>query len=114
MLRMKGARDLQREVFKSATCRVLIPEIEFETSAESGTSVMSSVEGLIETFYDNLSVYFTSDGKVSGEATAFLNRLKGIMRGDELVTIIMEDTSGRSYIQGFEDDGEGDLEEQEL
>ena len=49
-LTVKNEEDLNRDVFKSETSKIVIPEIGFETSDGSMGSMYTTVEGVIENY----------------------------------------------------------------
>mmetsp|Transcript_129715 Transcript_129715/g.193083 ORF Transcript_129715/g.193083 Transcript_129715/m.193083 type:complete len:93 (+) Transcript_129715:311-589(+) len=48
ILKVTEDKDLMRDCFKSETCKVIIPEIDFEYTYGSSGGVYSTVEGILE------------------------------------------------------------------
>lgn len=57
-LNVQTEQDLKREVFKSETASLQIPEVELELTYGTLGGVYSSVEGLLETIISHMSKHF--------------------------------------------------------
>lgn len=55
VLKNPDAEDLKRDLFKSDTCSVEIPELELELDYGTLGGVFTTVEGLIEKIHDHLN-----------------------------------------------------------
>eukprot|EP00795_Rhopilema_esculentum_P016720 gene16720-8173_t len=67
-LKMTDASDLNRDVLKSETCQVMIPELDFEVGSGSIGGRFTTVEGLLTSIKEQLETscpFFTGDSAVS-------------------------------------------------
>ena len=55
VLKVKNERDLNRDVFKSDTCVMAIPEVDFAMSPGTLGSMYTTVEGLLTKVIENLT-----------------------------------------------------------
>lgn len=53
-MKINGDEDLKRDLFKSETCSLRIPDIDFEIDYGTLGGVYTTVEGLLEKIEDNL------------------------------------------------------------
>ena len=123
-LRVTGPADLVRDVLKSNTARVSIPEFEFEMGSGSLGGIYTTVEGMLSKIHEKLSTLKNGGGKRShtfafGEAgdgdlgrqtrfTQFLATLESCMRGEIFPwTLVMEDPMDASFIYSAARDGTG-------
>ena len=53
--KVESAKDLNRDIFKSDSSSIEIPELDFSTSAGSMESMYTTIEGLLTKLIDNLS-----------------------------------------------------------
>ena len=51
---VNSEKDLNRDIFKSDSCSLEIPEIDFEMAPGSQDSMYTTVEGLLVKLYDSL------------------------------------------------------------
>ena len=58
-LNVNCAEDLKRELFKSDTCYVSIPEIELELDYGTLGGVLTTVEGLIEKIQHHMGTHLS-------------------------------------------------------
>lgn len=104
-LRLTDILDLSRDILKSETCDVMIPELEFEIRSGTIGGKFTTVEGLLVDFKKQVQTLhpFASGDSSSGgnrdKLKAFLDRLDKVIAGEEMVTMILDDPVGNSYIQ---------------
>ncbi|XP_065055965.1 zinc finger protein ZPR1-like [Rhopilema esculentum] len=104
-LKMTDASDLNRDVLKSETCQVMIPELDFEVGSGSIGGRFTTVEGLLTSIKEQLETscpFFTGDSAVSDskqQMKEFVGKLDQIIQGENFVTIVLDDPVGNSYIQ---------------
>lgn len=104
-LRITDPSDLSRDVLKSDTCSVLIPELDFELMMGTLGGKFTTLEGLLVNIKDQLSmpnafsVGDSSRTQRAGKMKAFLDKIDQIITGELKVTIVLDDPAGNSYIQ---------------
>lgn len=101
-LKVTGPELLSREIVKSEWAVIRIPEIEFEIPATSQKAYFSTVEGVLEKAYDELT-WLQPERRISDPLTAqkiddFLERLNELRLSTRSFTIELDDPSGNSYI----------------
>lgn len=99
-LKVDSQEDLNRDLFKSESSRIIIPEIGFETSDGSMGSMYTTVEGVIDKICFNLeSTPFTSgDSTVGNEVSDFITRLRELQQLKTPFTLILDDPLANSFI----------------
>lgn len=103
-LRAETTRDMSRDVVKSDTACVAIPEIDFELK-ESGLGLYTTVEGLLMKVHDGLkeaSPFASRNGDTSAKhdkLDQFLIELKHVAEGSRLpFTLIITDPLSNSFL----------------
>jgi zinc finger protein len=100
-LKVNDENDIKKDVIKSDTCSIRIPEFEVEASS-SGSGRYTTVEGLIENIKEDLKKTNPFiDGDSSKEETREkLNKLFEKLDNLTGYTIILDDPCGNSYVDG--------------
>lgn len=105
--------DLRRDILKSETCNLKIPECKVEVQPGTMGGRFTTVEGLLTQVRDDLRGSIFDDDDVSksgGDSmtaknktawTNFFSDLDRAIRGDMKFSIIMEDPLANSYIQSM-------------
>lgn len=99
--------DLARDVLKSDTCSLQIPELEIEVGGGALCGRFTSIEGLLQATKDQLdeqSKFFIGDSAVEGSGKPLKHVLDGLQEVMELkrsATIILDDPAGNSYVQSL-------------
>ncbi|XP_048773274.1 zinc finger protein ZPR1-like [Ostrea edulis] len=105
-LKITDPSDMSRDVLKSDTASMRIPELDFD--AEMGTlgGKFTTLEGLLENIKDQLSdsnPFFggdTSDKKTADKIELFCKEIQKIISGERLGDhFILDDPAGNSYLQ---------------
>ena len=107
--------NLQRDVLKSNTARVDIPELELTMLMGTLGGVYTTVEGLLSQIRENLSQgnpFATGDSAPTTQRSkfeSFLSRIDECRDGQMDFTLIISDPGGNSYVyspadEGYEDD----------
>ena len=106
-LRVTDSTDLSRDVLKSETCKVLIPELSFEMGGFAIGGRFTTLEGLLQNIYDELDTNAfigammgdsgTDEGKQ--KVSTFKSKLMAFIEFRETFTIILDDPAGSSYVQ---------------
>ncbi|XP_075881209.1 zinc finger protein ZPR1 [Nelusetta ayraudi] len=106
-LRITDNSDMSRDVLKSETCGVLIPELEFELGMAVVSGKFTTLEGLLTDIKD---VIVTRNPFVSGDSTTsdrmerlneFAEKIDKIIAGEMVVHFILDDPAGNSYLQNI-------------
>nr|CAH7746194.1 unnamed protein product [Callosobruchus chinensis] len=108
--------DFSRDVLKSETCSLSIPELELEVGPHALGGRFTTVEGLILAVKDQLldskcSHHMFGDSiepKAKEQYKEFIKKFDGILDGKMAVTIVLDDPAGNSYIQSMRDDDQPD------
>jgi len=100
--------DLNRDILKSETAHLEIPELELAMTSGSLGGRFTTIEGLLEQIKDQLNGIsnpfgFGDSATQSGKSkmNALVQRLDDITSGKLLTTIIVDDPAGNSYIQNL-------------
>jgi zinc finger protein len=104
-LLIEDVEDLARDILKSETCGMVIPELDLDLHPGTLGGRFTTVEGLLTQVYEELkSKVFTQTSDSMEPETYnrwhnFLARLERAIRGEMKFTIVMEDPLAASYIQ---------------
>jgi len=104
-LRVTDPEDLNRDVLKSDSAAVRIPEIDFEMQQGTQGSAFTTVEGLIGKIADHLqeSNPFTGDSSAQNELSAFtqtIDDLRKLCSDPSCLpfTLVLDDAADHSFI----------------
>nr|XP_029117735.1 zinc finger protein zpr1 isoform X2 [Elaeis guineensis] len=94
---------LNRQVVKSDSATIKIPELDFEIPPEAQRGTLSTVEGILVRAVDELQA-LQEERKKLDPATAeaidqFLIKLKSLASGNAAFTFILDDPAGNSFIE---------------
>jgi len=111
---VSSPNDLKRDVLKSDSAGIMIPELDLELSCGSLGGMYTTVEGLLSKIHKNLSeqhslqmgdskrLHHSNDANVQGSASAFesfLTRLSSLAKGENFpFTIVIRDPLGNSFV----------------
>ncbi|TKY90212.1 hypothetical protein EX895_000210 [Sporisorium graminicola] len=102
-LKVEDKEDLSRDVLKSETAGFAIPEIDLHLSPGTLGGRFTTLEGLLQQVYDELSERVLMRGDSSTQAATFegfLGKLKSVISCELLpYTVILDDPLANSYIQ---------------
>jgi zinc finger protein len=100
ILKIRGPEDFNRDVFKSETCQLVIPELGFQSDTGSMGSVYTTVEGLIDKVVGNLddTPFFHGDSSDEQSLGKIINILKGYLLQKTEFTLILDDPLSNSFI----------------
>ena len=109
-LKVEKTEDLNRDVFKSESSKIIIPEIGFESSDGSLGSMYTTIEGIIDKLIENLKnmPFGTGDSKLRNDIVNFIKKLEDIKSLKEKFTIIIDDPLSNSFIFPVGEDVEKD------
>ncbi|RDB30995.1 Zinc finger protein zpr1 [Hypsizygus marmoreus] len=105
-LKVEDREDLSRDILKSETAGMTIPEIDMVLEKGSLGGRFTTLEGILDQVYDELSSKaFASGDAVSlsdkDEFDKFLERLKQIKTAETPFTVILDDPLANSYVQNL-------------
>ena len=107
-LNIKDDSDLNRDLFKSETAQIKIPELGFETDTGSMGSMFTTVEGLLDQIASNLNNIPFSKGDSSNDGIGHLiEKLRLLVANNSQFTLIIDDPLSNSFIS-FPIDNESD------
>ena len=109
-LNVETEDDLNRDIFKSETSKIVIPEIGFETDEGSMGSLFTTVEGIIDKICDQLynTPFSTGDSSFNNEITDFIKKLRELQQLKKKFTLILDDPLSNSFIFPVGDNNEND------
>lgn len=107
---ISSSDDLKRDVLKSDTCSLQIPELQLEVGPNALGGRFSTVEGLLIAMKDQLLGHhanwgdsMTSESKTRYEK--FLDDMDKALKAEVKCTLVLDDPAGNSYVQSLNDDG---------
>ena len=101
-LNSENQEDLKRDLFKSETCYVNIPEIELELDYGTLGGVYTTVEGLlekIETHLSKLNSFVDSDAEFGQRMKKLLKDMEAMRNAEKPFTLQLVDPLARSFLQ---------------
>ncbi|XP_059185850.1 zinc finger protein ZPR1 [Centropristis striata] len=104
-LRITDVSDMTRDVLKSETCGILIPELEFELGMAAVGGKFTTLEGLLKDIKDltvSRNPFVCGDSSTSDRLEklhAFGEKLDKIIDGEMVVNFVLDDPAGNSYLQ---------------
>lgn len=99
--------DLSRDVLKSETCSLSIPELDLEVGPHALCGRFTTVEGLLVAMRDQLDgtvFHDSADDNTKQQMERFLNTFDDIMKLERVITLVLEDPAGNTYVQSLSDD----------
>ncbi|XP_046434605.1 zinc finger protein ZPR1 isoform X2 [Neodiprion fabricii] len=109
-VQVKGTEDFSRDVLKSETCSIIIPELELDGGCAALGGRFTTVEGVIQATKEQIIsssalIGDSSDKDAVDRMNSFIGRLDSVLSGNTAVTLILDDPAGNSYVQSLVDDG---------
>ncbi|XP_036956808.1 zinc finger protein ZPR1 [Acanthopagrus latus] len=104
-LHVTDPSDMTRDVLKSETCSVLIPELEFELGMAAVGGKFTTLEGLLKDIKDLIvsrNPFICGDSGTSDQMQKlqeFGEKIDKIIAGEMDVHIVLDDPAGNSYLQ---------------
>ena len=94
---------LSRQVVKSDSATVTVPELEFEIPAATQKGSITTVEGLLMDAAANIRL-LQEERRAADPATAnliddFLTKLDSCQQGQREFTLVVDDPAGNSYVE---------------
>ncbi|KIK02896.1 hypothetical protein K443DRAFT_677248 [Laccaria amethystina LaAM-08-1] len=105
-LKVEDREDLSRDILKSETAGMTIPEIDLVLKHGTLGGRFTTLEGILDQVYEELSekVFASGDSSIIEDRNAFekfLTGLKAIKAVERPFTIILDDPLANSYIQSL-------------
>ncbi|KAJ7924396.1 zf-ZPR1-domain-containing protein [Mycena leptocephala] len=106
ILKVEDREDLSRDILKSETAGLEIPEIELVLQQGTLGGRFTTLEGILEQIYEELSEKVFASGDASdaeGRSSfeAFLGKLKEVKDATRPFTLILDDPLANSYVQNL-------------
>lgn len=104
-LRVTDPTDMSRDVLKSETCSILIPDLEFEMGGHALGGRFTTIEGLMDNILESVeqnSIWGGVDGvapDVAEKMKNFKEKFNKFKEGKEPFTMVLDDPAGNSYLQ---------------
>ncbi|XP_043937092.1 zinc finger protein ZPR1 [Protopterus annectens] len=104
-LRITDPSDMTRDLLKSETCRVIIPELEFELGMAVLGGKFTTLEGLLNDIKELIVEKnpFTAGDSTTPERSKklqeFGKQIQEVIAGRLLVHFVLDDPAGNSYLQ---------------
>uniref|UniRef100_A0A7I4B749 Zinc finger ZPR1-type domain-containing protein n=1 Tax=Physcomitrium patens TaxID=3218 RepID=A0A7I4B749_PHYPA len=111
---IKSVRDLSRDVIKSDTASVEIPELELQLSPGTLGGLVTTVEGLLSNISESLkrvhgfSIGDSAEAWKKNRWQEFDSHLQKLLKVEEEFTLILDDALANSFIAPATDDFEAD------
>ena len=118
-LRVTDPTDMSRDVLKSETCSILIPDLEFEMGGHALGGRFTTIEGLMDNIIESVeqnSIWGGGDGvapDVAEKMKNFKEKFNKFKEGKEPFSLVLDDPAGNSYLQNVyapDDDPELSIE----
>ena len=105
-----GKEDFNRDLLKSETCHMQIPELELEIGPAALGGRFTTAEGILVAIKEQLSSSTAFSGDSSDPETVkrmkvFISHLNEVFEEKRRITLILDDPAGNSYIQSLSDEG---------
>ncbi|KAJ6498025.1 zf-ZPR1-domain-containing protein [Mycena vitilis] len=105
-LKVEDREDLSRDILKSETAGLEIPEIQLVLQQGTLGGRFTTLEGILEQVYEELSekVFASGDASVAedrGTFETFLGKLKEVKDAARPFTLIIDDPLANSYVQNL-------------
>lgn len=105
ILKVEDAEDLSRDILKSETAGLEIPEIDLVLTHGTLGGRFTTLEGLLTQVYEELSDKVIAGDSSQGEEKKsfekFLGDLKSVIAVEKPFTVILDDPLANSYIQSL-------------
>ncbi|KDQ61655.1 hypothetical protein JAAARDRAFT_150522 [Jaapia argillacea MUCL 33604] len=106
VLKVEDRDDLSRDILKSETCGLTIPEIDLVLQAGTLGGRFTTLEGILDQVYEELSDKVFASGDSAGTEDRktfedFLKSLKEIKNVEKPFTLILDDPLANSYLQNL-------------
>lgn len=107
-VRIESKLDFSRDILKSETCSMEIPELELEVGGRALGGRFTTAEGLVRATADQLADSPGAVGDAPGLNTeglkGFIAKLQQVLEGTLPITLVLDDPAGNSYVQSLAED----------
>jgi len=90
--------DLNRQLIKSETCRVLVPELDFEIPPNEKRGDINTVEGVLSNIADSLEVgqpnREIAEPETAAKIQSIIEHFRAYAAGEKPFTLILDDLAG--------------------
>ncbi|OBZ66484.1 Zinc finger protein ZPR1 [Grifola frondosa] len=103
-LKVEDRDDLSRDILKSESCGLTIPEIDLVLQEGTLGGRFTTLEGILDQVYEELSDKVIASGDSRGDSGAFevfLKKLKAVKNVEHPFTVILDDPLANSYLQNL-------------
>nr|CAB3268061.1 zinc finger protein ZPR1 [Phallusia mammillata] len=103
-LQVKCIEDLSRDILKSTTCGLQIPELDLETQSLACSGKFTTVEGMIQDLREMIvtsNPFGKGDSAKTGKIVNVAERLDNYAAGNENFTLILDDPGNCSFVQNI-------------
>lgn len=112
-INVENKEDLTRDVLKSETCSLRIPELDCEVGPSALGGRFTTIEGILVAMKDQLqdeSFFFrdSADEESKKRIEAVVNKFDKILTLELIATLVLDDPAGNSYVQSLAEDDELD------
>ncbi|XP_063836242.1 zinc finger protein ZPR1 [Ostrinia nubilalis] len=107
-VRVANKDDFSRDILKSETCRMEIPELELDVGGRALGGRFTTAEGLLRATVEQLAdapgVVGDAPSLAADSLDTFVAKLNEVLEGKRSVTIVLDDPAGNSYVQSLNDE----------
>ncbi|KAH8386819.1 hypothetical protein KR093_002795 [Drosophila rubida] len=110
-VRIESKEDLTRDVLKSETCSLAIPDLDMDVGPHALCGRFTTVEGLLVAMREQLDGRFFHDSADEAsklQLQRFLETFDSVLKLQQVITLVLEDPAGNTYVQSLRDDDEPD------
>ncbi|KAH8294509.1 hypothetical protein KR044_013465 [Drosophila immigrans] len=110
-VRIASKEDLTRDVLKSETCSLAIPELELDVGPHALCGRFTTVEGLLVAMREQLDgrlFHDSADEASRQQLQRFLDTFDNVLKLQNVITLVLQDPAGNTYVQSLRDDDEPD------
>ncbi|KAL1749104.1 ZPR1 zinc-finger domain-containing protein [Schizophyllum fasciatum] len=103
-LKVEDKEDLSRDILKSETAGLQIPEIDLVLTHGTLGGRFTTIEGILDQVYEELSerlFHDSSDPQSRAKFETFLRNLKAVKAAERPFTLILDDPLANSYLQNL-------------
>ncbi|KAK3912499.1 Zinc finger protein ZPR1 [Frankliniella fusca] len=105
-VKVSSKEDFSRDVLKSDTCSLTVPELDVEVGPAALGGRFSTVEGILAAMKDQLldsDVMFSDSADPANKQKLddFHKKFQDILQGKDPVTLVLDDPAGNSYVQSL-------------
>ena len=104
ILKVEDTEDLSRDILKSETAGLEIPEIDLVFTHGTLGGRFTTIEGILDQVYEELSerlFHDSGDPQARQKFETFLKNLKAVKNAEKPFTLILDDPLANSYLQNL-------------